>query len=327
MLTRRAFLFGAAALAAIQAVSWTSSRAAAQAPAKRPDQVPGFFRLPVGDVEVTALYDGGGMVRPEILHGLPADRLAALMAESGLDPKAGEPIAINAFLLNTGSRLILVDTGAGTAFGARAGLLPANLRAAGYAPEQVDTVLLTHMHQDHALGLAAPDGKALFPNAVVRASQAEADYWLSDGLPASVPEARKPSLAALRKVADLYSAGGRWKPFGPGEAPVEGVTVEPLPGHTPGHCGFRVTSRGQSLLAFGDIVHSTSVQFAHPEASIDYDVDQARAKATRLALLPKLAGEACWIAGAHLPFPGLGKVRTQGKGFAWLPAPYRATPD
>lgn len=326
MMTRRAFLLGAAALAATQAATWVPSQAAAQAPAKRPDQAPGFFRLLVGDVEVTALYDGAGLVKPEMLHGASPAEVAELMGRAGLDPAAGEPIAINAFLLNTGKHLILIDTGAGTAFGARAGRLPANLKAAGYAPEQVDTVLLTHLHQDHALGLAAPGGDPLFPRAVVRPGRVEAEYWLSDDLFAAAPEARRPSLAALRKVAGQYAARGQWKPFEPGEVPAEGVTAEFLPGHTPGHTGFGISSKGHGLLAFGDIVHSSSVQFARPEVTIDYDVDQAAAKATRLALLPRLADEGRWIAGAHLPFPGLGRVRARGGGYDWLPAPYTAQP-
>jgi glyoxylase-like metal-dependent hydrolase (beta-lactamase superfamily II) len=326
MLTRRDFLRSAAMLVAAQAATLVPVPAAAQAPApaKQAGQAPGFFRLAVGGVEVTALYDGAGQVRPEILHGADPARLAALLEDAGLDPKAGEPIAINAFLLNTGANLVLVDAGGGTALGPRAGLLPGNLKAAGYAPEQITLILLTHMHPDHALGLMAPDGRPLFPGAVVRPAAAEAAYWLSDATLASAPEQRKASIQALRSLAAAYSALGKWKPFAPAEALAEGLAVEPLPGHTPGHCGFWVRSQGRSLLAFGDIVHSSAVQFAQPEVTIDFDVDQAQAKATRLALLPRLARESCWIAGSHLPFPGLGRVRARGKGYAWLPAPYAA---
>lgn len=324
MITRRDFLRSAAVLAAAQAVSQVPVPALAQAPAKQSGQAPGFFRFNLGEVEVTALYDGAGQVRPEILHGADPARLAALLEDAGLDPKAGEPISINAFLLNTGKGLILVDAGGGTALGPRAGLLPGNLKAAGYAPEQVTLVLLTHMHPDHALGLMTQDNKPLFPAAVVRAAAAEAEYWLADATLAAAPEQRKGSIQALRALATAHAASGKWKPFGPSEALAEGLAVEPLPGHTPGHCGFWVRSQGQGLLLFGDIVHSTAVQFARPEVTIDFDVDQARAKATRLALLPRLAKESCWIAGAHLPFPGLGRVRARGAGYAWLPVPYTA---
>ncbi len=323
MPSRRDFLRAAAALAAAQLLPLVP--ALAQVPPKHPGQAPGFFRLQVGDVEVTALYDGAGLIRPEILHGAPPDRLAALMEDAGLDPKVGEPTAINAFLLNTGRNLILVDAGGGTALGPRAGLLPANLRASGYEPGQVDTVLLTHLHPDHVLGLTGPDGMPLFPNAVARPATAEADYWLSDERLASAPEQRKRSLLALRALAEAYSGLGKWKPFGPGEIPAEGLTAEPLPGHTPGHCGFRARSQGQGLLLFGDVIHSTAVQFALPEATIDYDTDQDQAKAARLPLLARLARESTLVAGAHLPFPGLGRVRARGAGYAWQPTPYSAS--
>ncbi|WP_449242602.1 MBL fold metallo-hydrolase, partial [Desulfovibrio sp.] len=322
MLTRREFLGLAAALAATQALPLVPAFAAA--PAKRGGQAPGYFRISVGDVEVTALYDGGGLIRPDMLHGAAPERLTALLEDAGLDPKAGEPTAINAFLLNTGRSLILVDAGGGTALGPRAGLLPANLRASGYEPDQVDTALLTHLHPDHVLGLVGPDGAPLFPNAVVRAAAAEAAYWLSDERLASAPEQRKASITALRALAAAYDALGKWKPFGPGEAPASGVTAEPLPGHTPGHHGFRVESQGRSLLCIGDIIHCPDVQFAEPGVTIDYDTDQAQAKATRLALLARLAKEPVLVAGAHLPFPGIGKVRDRDAGYAWLPAPYSA---
>ena len=314
-----------AALVLALALSW-ASQAFAAAP-KHPEQAPGFFRLKLGDVEVTALYDGAGLVKPAMLHGAAPEQLDALLLDAGLDPKVGEPIAINAFLLNTGASLILVDAGGGTALGPRAGQLPANLRAAGYEPGQVDVVLLTHMHGDHALGLLGPDNKPLYPNAVIRPAVAEAAYWLADATLAAAPEARKASIQGLRKMAEAYTALGKWKPFGPDEAPAEGVTAEKLPGHTPGQTGFWVRSQGQSLFFFGDTIHSSAVQFARPEVTIDYDSDQAGAKAARLALLSRLAKESCWVAGTHLQFPGIGRMKAQGKGYVWLPVRYTAPRD
>ena len=330
MITRREFLRAAAVLGGIPALSLVPALAAAEAPAQHSDQAPGFFRFYVGDVEVTALYDGSGLVPSGMLHGAPPARMAGLMEDAGLDPEVGEPISINAFLLNTGDQLVLVDAGCGAAMGPTAGFLPANLRAAGYAPEQVDAVLLTHLHPDHALGLADPDGRALFPRAVVRPSKAEADYWLSDERLASASEGHQALeksasfLTGLRAAMDPYS--GRLRPFAPGEAPAVGVAAEPLPGHTPGHCGFRVSSRDQSLLIFGDTMHCPAVQLFLPSVSVEFDVDQEAAVATRLPLLSRLDEESCWVAAAHMPFPGLGGIRARDEGYAWLPVPYTPTP-
>uniref|UniRef100_I2Q721 Zn-dependent hydrolase, glyoxylase n=1 Tax=Desulfovibrio sp. U5L TaxID=596152 RepID=I2Q721_9BACT len=325
MISRRSFLLGSAVLATVPALPPLAVPALAEAPPKRSGQAPGFFRLEFGDVEVTALYDGGGAIPQDILHGAPAKDISGLLADACIDPAAGSPLAINAFLLNTGANLVLVDTGAGTFFGTRAGLLPANLRAAGYAPEDVDTVLITHLHVDHALGLAGADGEAAFPKAVVRVRDADAAYWLDDALPAKVPEAKKPGLTALRAAVAPYRSAGTWKPFAAGETPVAGVAAMPLPGHTPGHTGFRVDSQGKSLLLFGDIIHVAAVQFPKPSVTIDFDVDQPAARAARARLMAQAVKE-CWtIGGAHLPFPGLGRIRPQGQGYAWLPVPYEAS--
>lgn len=221
-----------------------------------------------------------------------------------------------------------MDTGAGAFFGARGGHLPANLRAAGYAPERIEHVLLSHLHPDHAMGLVDAAGARVFPNAGVHVSAPELDYWTSDATFAAAPEGRKAGLLALRKALAPYKDSGRLHTFAPGAAPLPElpfVTSVDLPGHTPGHCGFRVSLGGTALLFWADIIHSTPVQFARPEVSIDFDVDQKAAVATRLRLLPQVAAEGCWVAGSHLPFPGLGRVRARngGKGgYAWLPVNY-----
>ncbi len=330
MISRRAFLASAALLAAAPATAWTPP-AAAGAPPRRATQVPGYFRLLVGDVEVTAVYDGQGRIDPAILHGAPPQVMAALLEEGCIDPKAGIPVAINAFLVNTGRNLMLVDTGAGTYFGARAGFAADNIRAAGYAPEQIDTILLTHLHSDHALGLANVDGGPAFLEAVVRVRDVELAYWLDDALLAQAPPEKKRTLTALRQALSPYAQAGRLTPFALGQSPAPGVEAVPVPGHTPGHCGFRVGTAGQSLLAWGDVVHALAVQFPRPAISLDYDVDQPAAVAARADLMARLAGKQEWIAGAHLPFPGIGRIRAREcagfassdeAGFAWVPAAY-----
>uniref|UniRef100_B8DR61 Beta-lactamase domain protein n=1 Tax=Nitratidesulfovibrio vulgaris (strain DSM 19637 / Miyazaki F) TaxID=883 RepID=B8DR61_NITV9 len=337
MLDRRRFmqsLLAFASLATLPATAATAATAGAGTGASSPPpaspgtQAPGFFRLPVGEASVFALFDAHGKLDPSILHGVDRKDIDALLEDAGIP--AGQPATsnVNCFLLDAGGRRVLMDTGAGAFFGARGGHLPANLRAAGYAPERIEHVLLSHLHPDHAMGLVDAAGARVFPNAGVHVSAPELDYWTSDATFAAAPEGRKAGLLALRKALAPYKDSGRLHTFAPGAAPLPElpfVTSVDLPGHTPGHCGFRVSLGGTALLFWADIIHSTPVQFARPEVSIDFDVDQKAAVATRLRLLPQVAAEGCWVAGSHLPFPGLGRVRARngGKGgYAWLPVNY-----
>ena len=334
MLDRRRFMQSLLALVPLSSLTTAATMAtlpAATAMAANSGggvQAPGFFRLPVGEVAVFALFDAHGKLDPAILHGADRKDIDKLLEDAGIP--AGQPATsnVNCFLLDAGTRRVLMDTGAGAFFGARGGHLPGNLRAAGHAPERIDHVLLSHLHPDHALGLVDATGVPVFPTASVRVSAPELDYWTSDATLAAAPEGRKPGLLALRKALAPYKDSGRLHTFAPGAAPLAGlpfVTSVDLPGHTPGHCGFRVTSGGKTLLFWADSIHSTPVQFARPEVSIDFDVDQKKAVETRLRLLPKVAAEDIWVAGSHLPFPGLGRVRArdQGRGgYAWLPVNY-----
>lgn len=322
MLNRRRFLQGSVVLAAASAMLRPPSRAAAQAAARRSVQAPGYFRLTVGEVEVTALYDGVINVSPGLLRGVKPRDLAVLLEDAFLDPKTDFPVPVSAFLVNTGRNLVLVDAGAGALPGLGTGLLPENLRAAGYAPDEIDTVLLTHLHMDHALGVADGDGRAVFPRAVVRVGQADAAYWLSDELAAASSEKVKRYLKSLDGALAPYIADGRFKPFAPGETPVDGVEAVPLPGHTPGHHGFRVVSKERRLLVWGDVMHNAAVQFPKPETAIDFDLDRPWAASTRKVLLSELATGRDWVAGAHLPFPGVGRIRAKGKAYVWVPAEY-----
>lgn len=337
MLDRRRFmqsLLAVASLASLPAATanaaagGTGTDAATAPPAPTGTQVPGFFRLPVGEVTVFALFDAHGKLDPAILHGADRKDIDALLEDAGIP--AGQPHTsnVNCFLLDAGARRVLMDTGAGAFFGARGGHLPGNLRAAGHPPERIGHVLLSHLHPDHALGLVDAAGARVFPNAGVHVSAPELDYWTSDATFAAAPEGRRAGLLALRKALAPYKDSGRLHTFAPGAAPLPelpSITSVDLPGHTPGHCGFRVASGGAALLFWADIIHSTPVQFARPEVSIDFDVDQKAAVGTRLRLLPQVAAEGCWVAGSHLPFPGLGRVRARngGKGgYAWLPVHY-----
>jgi glyoxylase-like metal-dependent hydrolase (beta-lactamase superfamily II) len=224
------------------------------------------------------------------------------------------------FLVNTGKQLILVDAGAGTWWGGGVlGRLAGSLRSAGYTPEDVDIVLLTHLHSDHAGGLTTQDGKRVFPNADVYVAKTESDFWLSPAIAAKAPKDAQPFFQSAQAIAVPYIKAGKWHTFSGSEPIVDGMQLVPLPGHTPGHTGYEFSSKGQKILFWGDIIHAQRVQLQHPQVTAIFDIDQTAAAATRLQLLPKLAREDVLIAGPHMPFPALGRLRRDGNGYSWVP--------
>ena len=282
------------------------------------DQAPGFYRLKVGDLEVTALFDGFGVFDQHWLNGTKAT-MDGVVEELHEDPRLLDE-AVAGFLVNTGKQLILVDAGAGTWWGGGAlGRLTGNLRSAGYTPEEVDVVLLTHLHSDHVGGLTTQDGKRVFPNADVYVAKGESDFWLSPEIAAKAPKDVQGFFQSAQAIAAPYINAGKWHTFSGSEPIVDGMQVVPLPGHTPGHTGYEFSSKGQKILFLGDIVHALRVQLQHPEVTVVFDIDQTEAAATRNQLLPKLAHEDVWIAGPHMSFPGLGHLRQAGSGYSWAP--------
>lgn len=285
-------------------------------------QAPGYFRLAVGDYEVTALFDGYNDLSPKLLQGLSESQIRALLARRSIETP-GVQTAFNAFLVNTGNKLILVDTGAGQCIGATAGQLSANMQAAGYKPEQVDTILLTHLHLDHVCGLVDGDHKPVFANATVYAAEAEADYWLDAQTMAKAPEAAKEFFKIAQESTAPYVSAGRFKTFAPDESPIPGVVEATLEsGHTPGSTTYQFASKNQSIVFMGDLVHNLAVQFEHPEVSIRFDVNSEKAIKSRNEVFSAAAAGKTWVTAAHLPFPGIGHITAIGNHFEWVPVEY-----
>jgi glyoxylase-like metal-dependent hydrolase (beta-lactamase superfamily II) len=285
------------------------------------DQVPGFYRLRVGDLEVTALFDGPAVVDPNSLKGTKATVDAAVEALNE-DPHMREAANVG-FLVNTGKQLILVDAGAGTWWGGGAlGRLARSLRSAGYTPEEVDLVLVTHLHYDHVGGLTTQDGNRVFPNAEVYVAKVESDFWLSLEIAAKAPKDAQPFFQSAQAIASPYIKAGKWHTFTGSEPIVDGMQIVPLPGHTPGHTGYEFSSKGQKILFWGDTIHAQRVQLQHPEVTVVFDIDPAAAAATRKQLLLKLASEDVVIAGPHMLFPGLGRLHKEGSGYSWAPVAF-----
>jgi glyoxylase-like metal-dependent hydrolase (beta-lactamase superfamily II) len=208
---------------------------------------------------------------------------------------------------------------AGTLLGPQTGKLLSNLRAAGYQPEQVDEVYLTHLHTDHIGGLMAGDQRA-FPNAIVRADIRDTDYWLSEENMRAAPAETERFFEASMASLSPYREAGKLNTFGGGADLIPGIQARPAYGHTPGHTMFEVQSKGEKLLLWGDIVHVAAVQFADPTVTIAYDVDPVEAEQEHWRVFDDAAKNRYMIGGAHLPFPGLGHVRNNGDNtYAFVP--------
>lgn len=297
-----------------------SSLAIAEAPQQK-TQVPGYYRLMLGQFEVTALYDGAIDLDEKLLKNIDKRDIQRLLAREFLKgPKV--QTAVNAYLVNTGNKLVLIDAGAAKLFGPGLGNIVDNLRAAGYTPEQVDTVLVTHLHGDHINGLVTPDGQRVFTNAEVWSAKADNDFWLSEAIANQAPKDFQPFFKMSRDAAAPYLAAGKWKTFDSDRELLAGVSSMDTHGHTPGHASYLFQSGDQRLLVLGDLVHNHAVQFARPEVAFEFDNDPKQAVATRKRIFHKAAREKLMVAGMHLPFPGVGHVRKEAKGYAWVPAEF-----
>lgn len=286
--------------------------------------VPGFTRLMIGDFQVTPLSDGDwALPVDQLLLNTTAPEVDAMLARTMLNSPLR--ISTNAYLVNTGARLVLVDTGAGATAGTPVGKLLANLKAAGYQPQQVDDIYLTHLHNDHMGGLV--DGKQrVFPNAVVHADRRDAEYWLSPANLAQAGPDLKPYFQIAADALGPYVQAGRFVPFDGNTELLPGVKAIASYGHTEGHTLYAFESKGKKLVLWGDLLHVAEVQFDQPSATLAYDTHPDAAIASRKLAFASAAADGAWIALAHLPFPGIGRVKASTTGYAWIPASSAALP-
>ncbi len=316
-LSGMAFAVMTASLTALAGVA--SVPAYAEAPMAKA-AAPGYYRVMLGNFEVTALSDGVVALPVDKLltNTKPEKTLKALQKHHLSTPTA---TSVNGYLINTGSKLVLIDTGAATLFGPTLGRLAASLKAAGYSPEQVDEVYITHMHGDHVGGLMNGDQLA-FPNAVVRADQHDADFWLSQANMDKAPADAKGGFQGAMASINPYVKAGKFKTFNGDTELVPGVKAVAARGHTPGHSTYLVESQGQKLMLWGDLMHVAAVQFENPSVTIAFDSDSKAAMAQRMKAYAEAATQGYMVGATHLSFPGLGYVRSEGKGYAWIPVNY-----
>jgi glyoxylase-like metal-dependent hydrolase (beta-lactamase superfamily II) len=278
-------------------------------------QAPGYFRLKVGAHEVTVLSDGSLTLDAGLFAG-DAAGAEKLLRDAHL-PTANIPTPLNTWLINTGGKLVLVDTGGGANFAPTVGRLPQNLAAAGVDPGAIDAVVITHPHPDHIPGLIKADGSMLFPNAVVHGD--DHAFWTSDEIRGKAPEEFRGFFDMAKAAIKPYAAAGKLQMYKDGTDFAPGVTSMFLPGHTVGHSMVRVSSGSGDFLIFGDIVHNAALQFADPERSVAFDTDAALALKNRKKVFDMVTTDRLLFSGGHLPFPGVGRATKSGNGYVFVP--------
>lgn len=289
-------------------------------------QVAGFYQYQAGNVQITALLDGTNFMSPTLFKDIPQKQVHEILKKYYADQEKGVQTSVNAFLVNTGKSLVLVDSGAASCFGAHLGSVLTNLKASGYKPEQVDSILLTHLHPDHVCGISK-DGKANYPNATVYVSQDEANYWLDPKQAEKIPQAKRAGyLGTVEKIKAAlvpYQTKQQFKTFKIGDD-IQGFKVINTTGHTPGHFSYELKTNAETVVFIGDIVHSHTVQFDRPETAIEYDIDPKQAVQTRLKQFANFAKNGQIIAAPHLPFPGIGHIYSaDGKSYQWIPVHFK----
>ena len=267
--------------------------------------------ISIGSRAVDILTDGETQFGPELFPGTDAGHIAALLERAGVQAAQSN---FNAALIRGGGRTVLVDAGPRDLFGPTCGFLPQAMAGAGVRPEQVDTLFATHMHPDHIAGMITPQGAAVFANAELVVTQGEMAFWSDEGRTAGAPEPVAGWGQLARAVLAAYR--DRLRIIAPEDEIAPGLRAVPLPGHTPGHSGWRLDDGTDSLLHVGDIVHAPALQIPDPDVAIVFDMDTDTARATRKRLLDMAASDGIRITGGHFLAPKVFVARRAGGGYA-----------
>lgn len=323
-LSRRQILAGTALTAAAAIALPQTTRAAAP---QSGQQGPGFYRFKVGDYEVTAINDGTWYRKldPAFVRNADLADVQKALSDAFL-PTDVVPIPFTTLMVNTGSKLIALDTGTGAALGAMApqsGTFAANLAAAGIDPKSVDAVYISHFHPDHINGIKAKDGSLFFPNASINVPEAEWAFWMDDGNMTRAPEAAQGTFKNARRV--FSDIAGKVQRFTPGKEVEPGIASIAAPGHTPGHTAYSVNSGSKSFLYIADATNNPWLFVRNPTWQAVFDADGNQAAETRKMLLDRAAADKMLAHGYHWPFPASGYIVKTAKGYDLVPAMWSPT--
>jgi glyoxylase-like metal-dependent hydrolase (beta-lactamase superfamily II) len=286
-------------------------------------QAPGFYRIKVGEIEVTLVNDGAA-TRPlaeGFVRNAPLADVQKTLA-AAFQPTGTLTIPFTTAVINNGTKLVMIDAGNGEMGAPGTGRWQANFAAAGHTPDQVDTIILSHFHGDHINGIRAKDGSAIFPNAEIMVPEAEWAFWMDDARMAQAPEGMKPGFQGVRRVfgpiaKDVTAYAGE-------KELVTGVTTVPAPGHTPGHTAFVVASGAERLLLWSDTTNKPELFVRNPGWHATFDMDPVQAEATRRRMLDMAAAEGMQVAGYHFPFPATGFISREQGSYAFVPVFWQA---
>jgi glyoxylase-like metal-dependent hydrolase (beta-lactamase superfamily II) len=320
------------AAASASGPAWSQPAGTSQAADTGLRQAAGYYRFRIGEIEVTAVHDG--FVRHPLeglIRNVEFPQVQEAMREAFLSPDALD-ITFTALVIRNGGRLMVIDAGNGDFgpptpghFGASTSDQPGpytgqwltNFLAAGFDPNRVDTVLVSHFHADHINGLRRKNGSFLFPNAEVMVPSVEWAFWMDDGRMNQAPDPMKGTFRQARRVFGPIAATVR--PYEAGQEVAPGVTAVAAPGHTPGHTAFMIASGSSKLLMMTDTSNHPALFVRHPEWSPVFDMDPDTARQTRVRLLDMAASERAQVSFYHAPFPATGHIAREGSGFRFVP--------
>jgi glyoxylase-like metal-dependent hydrolase (beta-lactamase superfamily II) len=319
IITRRGMMTGAAGAAVGLVAGGALPETARAAAPKSGSAVPAFYRFDLGEFEMTTILDGAVQVdgpHPIFGQSVSAAEVQGLAARNFL-PADKMAISFTPVVVNTGAELVLFDTGNGAGRRPDAGNLAARLGAAGFQPEQIDLVVITHFHPDHIGGLME-DGRPLFANARYVASEVEYDFWSpQDKL--TGPTERVATLVQ----ANVVPLADRIAFVREGDAVAPGIEAIAAPGHTPGHMVFHIESAGERLLLTADTANHFVMSLGRPDWHVSFDMDKEQAVASRKRVFDLVAADRIPFTGYHMPFPAVGYVEKQDLGYRYVPASYQ----
>jgi glyoxylase-like metal-dependent hydrolase (beta-lactamase superfamily II) len=285
-------------------------------------QGPGVYRTKLGDFQLTALYDGTWFLKIDdefVRNAGLADVNKALGA--AFLPPSVLPISFTVLLVNTGSKLVMIDAGTAGQVADTAGVMMDNLAAAGIQPAAIDTIVISHFHPDHIDGLKTKDGAKVFPNAEILVPEPEWTYWMDDAEMSRAPNRIKVYFLNARRI--FSDIAGEVRRFRPGAEVAPGITSIPSFGHTPGHTAFAVASRNQSMLVMSDTVRNPYLFARHPDWQPLFDMDGPMAVKARRQMLDRAAADRMLVEAYHFPFPASGHIVRNGRGYELVPEEWR----
>jgi glyoxylase-like metal-dependent hydrolase (beta-lactamase superfamily II) len=278
----------------------------------------GVYRTRVGSATVTAIADGVA-VRPladGFVRNASLAQVQQALREANL-PTDKVTIPFTAFVVELDGKRVLIDAGNGQFGAPTSGQVLSNLKAAGFAPESIDHILISHFHGDHINGLRGKDGQLVYPKAKIHVPAPEWDFWMSDANMAKAPEAMKGAFQAPRRVfGPIASQLSRFKP---GAELLPGLVSMEAFGHTPGHTAFALMSGDRTWVFLADFANIPQLFVRNPDWMVAFDMDGEKARQTRRRLMDQAIAQDWLVSGYHMPFPAIGRVARRGNGYDFVP--------